>query len=123
MIDWESVACESATLEIGRTALTFGGEQIEQISRILQAYVDSGGQLAATGENLFLRSDSLKLCHIAERIGVMLDGDTPPGWMNGEDLDTTTTDDLTALPAMVNRLNQLARPARSDPRSTRLAAS
>lgn len=108
LIDWESVACESATLEIGRTALTFGGEEIEPISRVLQAYVDGGGQLAAVAENLFLRSVSLKLCHIAERIGVMTEGDTPPGWMAGEDLDARTADDLAALPAMVDRLNRLA---------------
>ena len=109
LIDWESVACESATLEIGRAALIFGGREIEQISRILQAYVDAGGQLAAIGEDLFLRSVSLQLCHIAERIGVMIDGETSPGWMEGEDLDARTADELAALPGMVDRLNRLAR--------------
>jgi hypothetical protein len=66
-------------------------------------------QRAAIGEDLFLRTVSLSLCHIPERIGVMIEGDLSPGWMEGEDLDASTADDLAALPALVNRLNHLAR--------------
>jgi hypothetical protein len=109
LIDWESVACQSATLEIGRAALSFGGKEIEQIRRILQAYVDADGELAAIGEDLFLRSVSLQLCHTAERIGVMVEGDTSPGWLDVQDLDARTADELAALPGMVDRLNRLAR--------------
>ncbi|HEY0690717.1 MAG TPA: phosphotransferase [Kribbella sp.] len=109
LIDWESVACESATLEIGRTALSFGGDDIDQINRTLQAYVDAGGAIANIGEELFLRKVTMELCHITERIGVMLADDASPGWMDGEDLDTKTADELTALPGLLQRLRRLAK--------------
>ena len=109
LIDWESVACESATLEIGRTALSFGGDDIDQINRTLQAYVDAGGAIANIGEELFLCKVTMELCHITERIGVMLADDASPGWMDGEDLDTKTADELTALPGLLQRLRRLAK--------------
>jgi hypothetical protein len=58
---------------------------------------------------LFLRKVTLELCHITERIEVMLADDASPGWMDGEDLDTKTADELTALPRLLQRLRRLAK--------------
>jgi hypothetical protein len=57
---------------------------------------------------LFLRKVTLELCHITERIGVMLADDASPGSMDGEDLDTKTADELTALPRLLQRLRRRA---------------
>ena len=51
----------------------------------------------------------MELCHITERIGVMLADDASPGWMDGEDLDMKTADELTALPGLLQRLRRLAK--------------
>lgn len=108
LIDWESVACESATLEIARAALSFGGEDPAGISRILQEYVDSGGALAPIGNDLFLRKISLHLCHLAERLDVEVGKEPPPGWMQGQDLAALISRDLQALPTAVTHLHHLA---------------
>ena len=108
LIDWESVACESATLEIGRTAVSFGGDDPDRISRILQEYVDSGGVLAPLGENLFLRKLSLRLCHLAERLDVHVGKQPAPGWMQGQDLTAAINQDLAALPQAATNLRHLA---------------
>ncbi|MFC6161369.1 phosphotransferase family protein [Kribbella jiaozuonensis] len=108
LIDWESVACESATLEFSRAALSFGGDDPARISRILQKYVDSGGTLAAIGDDLFLRTVSLHLCHLAERLDVEVGKEPPPGWMQGQDLTALISQDLQTLPQTVHRLRTLA---------------
>lgn len=108
LIDWESVACESATLEIGRAALTFGRSDPDQVTAILQAYTDAGGAVANVGNGLFFRRVALELCHITERIGVMLMDDVAPGWMEGKDLAAETSRALADLPALVRRLETMA---------------
>jgi Phosphotransferase enzyme family len=108
LIDWESVACESATLEIGRAAVSFGGEDPDRISRILQQYVDAGGVLAPIGDALFLRKVSLRLCHLAERLDVEVGNETAPGWMQGQDLPTLISQDLQTFPQAVTHLRHLA---------------
>lgn len=108
LIDWESVACESATLEISRAALSFGGDDPARISRILQEYVDSGGTLAPIGNDLFLRKVSLHLCHLAERLDVEVGKQRPPGWMQGQDLAALISQDLHTFPQTVHHLRTLA---------------
>jgi hypothetical protein len=108
LIDWESVACESATLEIGRAAVSFGGDDPNQISRILQEYVDSGGVLAPIGDDLFLRKVSLRLCHLAEELDVQVGKEPAPGWMQGQDLAALISRDLHALPQVVTHFRRLA---------------
>jgi hypothetical protein len=109
LIDWESVACESATLEIGRAAASFGGDDPGRIARILQEYVDAGGVLAPVGDGLFLRKVSLRLCHLAEQLDVHVGKEPAPGWMQGRDLDALITQDLQAFPQYVDSLRHLAR--------------
>jgi Ser/Thr protein kinase RdoA (MazF antagonist) len=108
LIDWESVACESATLEISRAALSFGGDNPARISRILQEYVDSGGALAPTGDDLFVRKVSLHLCHLAERLDVEVGKEPAPGWMQGQDLAALISQDLHTFPQTVRHLRDLA---------------
>ncbi|HEY3559795.1 MAG TPA: aminoglycoside phosphotransferase family protein [Kribbella sp.] len=108
LIDWESVACESATLEIGRAAVSFGGEDPARISRILQQYVDAGGVLAPIGDALFLRKLSLRLCHLAERLDVEVGNEPAPGWMQGQDLPALINQDLQTFPQAVTHLRHLA---------------
>ncbi|MGW7684757.1 phosphotransferase [Kribbella sp. NPDC054772] len=108
LIDWESVACESATLEIGRAARSFGGDDPVRISRILQAYVDAGGVLAPIGDDLFLRKVSLRLCHLAEELDVQVGKESATGWMQGRDLDALISEHVDALPQVVADLRRLA---------------
>ncbi|MER7246037.1 phosphotransferase [Kribbella sp. NPDC000426] len=108
LIDWESVACESATLEISRAALSFGGDNPARISRILQEYVDAGGVLAPIGDDLFLRKISLRLCHLAERLDVEVGMERPPGWMQGQDSAALIRKDLDTLAHTVDHLRDLA---------------
>jgi hypothetical protein len=108
LIDWESVACESATLEIGRAAVSFGGDDPDRISRILQEYVDSGGVLAPIGDDLFLRKVSLRLCHLAEELDVQVGKEPAPGWMQGHDLAALISQDLHAFPQVVTHFRHLA---------------
>jgi hypothetical protein len=108
LIDWESVACESATLEIGRAAVSFGGDDPGRISRVLEQYVDSGGVLAPIGDDLFLRKVSLRLCHLAERLEVHVGNEPAPGWMQGQDLTAHISQDLHAFPQAVAQLRRLA---------------
>ncbi|MDX6249582.1 MAG: hypothetical protein QOF10_2942 [Kribbellaceae bacterium] len=108
LIDWESVACESATLEIGRAAVSFGGDDPNRISRILQEYVDSGGVLAPIGDDLLLRKVSLRLCHLAEELDVQVGKEPAPGWMQGQDLAALTSRDLHAFPQVVTHFRHLA---------------
>jgi hypothetical protein len=108
LIDWESVACESATLEIGRAAVSFGGDDTGRISRVLEQYVDSGGVLAPIGDDLFLRKVSLRLCHLAEELDVQVGRESAPGWMQGQDLTALISQDLHAIPQVVTHLRRLA---------------
>jgi hypothetical protein len=108
LIDWESVACESATLEIGRAAASFGRDDTDKIARILQEYVDSGGVLAPIGDNLFLRKVSLRLCHLAEQLDVQVGKESAPGWMQGRDLTALISQDLHGIPQVVTHLRHLA---------------
>jgi len=108
LIDWESAACESATLEIGRAAVSFGGEDPGRINLILQEYVDSGGVLAPIGDDLFLRKVSLRLCHLAEQLDVEVGKESEPGWMKGHDLAVMISQDLQAFPQSVTHLRHLA---------------
>jgi hypothetical protein len=109
LIDWESVACESATLEIARAALSFGGEDPARISRLLQEYADAGGALAPIGDDLFLRKVSLHLCHLAERLDVEVGKEPAPGWMQGQDLAALISQDLQTIPQTVTYLRHLAK--------------
>ncbi|WP_233712264.1 phosphotransferase [Kribbella turkmenica] len=108
LIDWESVACESATLEIGRAAAGFGADDPARISRVLHEYVDSGGVLAPIGDSLFLRKVSLHLCHLAERLDVEVGKEPAPGWMQSQNLAALISQDLQAFPQVVTDLRHLA---------------
>lgn len=102
LIDWESVAPGSASLEAGRAAAAFGKQDIEWMKRFLQAYQQAGGSIVVAPEDLMLHRVAAELSKITEQIRAVL-GDQDgaiPGW-----IDLDKADDRIGVG--LNRFSQL----------------
>jgi hypothetical protein len=105
LVDWDSVRSDSAALETGRIAYTFG----EPIGKILCAYVEAGGDIRWAGRDLFLGVARHDVQGLFLRIAVSLDEIPAPRWMGDlQETDRTIAETLRDLPGRVEHLDYLA---------------
>lgn len=107
IVDWESVGSESATLEVGRAAYSFGYGGPERIRRILQSYRRAGGHIASLGSDLLIRRAALKLVNITEPIKRVLEHSPYSDRLRTEGIDQKITDRLERLGPTVAELTRI----------------
>jgi hypothetical protein len=110
LTDWEVIGAESASLEAGFAAVTFGRSNTGYIRRILDSYRGSGGALVGgLGENLFAHKLGSELGRLAGMLQGALDGSPLRGWQTRyEDHDEGVTRLLQEVLATAERLHKLA---------------
>ncbi|MFD3405304.1 phosphotransferase [Kribbella sp. NPDC058693] len=108
LVDWDSVRTDSAALEAARVAYIFGANDPEQITKILTAYVEAGGELGWAGPDLFLSVIRNHLQILAEQIRVSLGDSTATRWMGDPaTIDAAIAHLLQGLPAKLDHLRRL----------------
>lgn len=81
LIDWEVVGPDSASLEAGFAAATFGRRDAGYVRRILDSYRAHGGVLVGgLGESLFAHKLGSEVGRLAAMISDTLDGRPLTGW-------------------------------------------
>jgi hypothetical protein len=110
LTDWEVIGPESASLEVGFAAVTFGRSNTGYIRRILDSYRANGGALVGNlGENLFAHKLGNELGRLATMLKGALDGSPLRGWQTRyEDYDQGITRLLREVLATAERLRKLA---------------
>lgn len=113
LIDWDAAGSTTAGAELGRALGGFGGDDPARMRSLRIAYQEAGGVITCRTEDLFVWQISQRLSGITERIriavGDISEHDDPdPVWMNAETIDADIIDALTALPAKLNELKDLA---------------
>jgi hypothetical protein len=106
LIDWDSVGPESATVETGHAAITFGYDDPDRAHHILDAYTSAGGQLSDLGGDLLIRTAARQTSDIVGLIRYSLGLRPPAGWMTPIDADQRITEWLTDLPGLIASLSK-----------------
>jgi Phosphotransferase enzyme family len=110
LIDWEVIGPDSASLEAGFAAVTFGRRNIGYVRRILDSYRANGGSLLEDlGENLFAHKLGSELGRLAGLLRDTLDGRPIRAWQTRyNDPDEGVRHLLTEVPETAERLRGLA---------------
>lgn len=113
LIDWESAGSTTASAELGRALGAFGWDDPARMRSLRTAYEQAGGAITCRTEDLFVWQISQRLSGITERIRIVLGDiseydDPDPVWMNAATVDADIVEALTALPAKLNELRDLA---------------
>jgi hypothetical protein len=109
LIDWDAVGPESATIETGHAAVTFGYNDTQRVHRILNAYTEAGGRLAPLGPDLLIRTANRQLSNITGLIRATLGERRPAAWMDQlDDGDRHITGWLNDLPGLLAHLDSMA---------------
>lgn len=110
LTDWEVIGADSASLEAGFAAVTFGRRNAAYTRRILDSYTANGGALVEDlGENLFAHKLGSELGRLASMLQVALSGSPLRGWQNRyDDPDEGVKDLLHEVLATASRLKRLA---------------
>ncbi len=110
LTDWEVIGAESASLEVGFAAVTFGRSNTGYIRRILDSYRANGGTLVGgLGENLFVHKLGSELGRLASMLQGAVDGSPLRGWqMRYDDHDEGVAQLLQDVIATAERLDKLA---------------
>jgi hypothetical protein len=109
LVDWDSVRADSAALEAGRVAYTFGDGEPKQVRRVLAAYAAAGGELGWPGPDLFLSVARHQVQVLSEQIRVSLGEATAARWMGDRAaVEAAIGTALRDLPGKLDHLRHLA---------------
>lgn len=106
LIDWDSVGPDSATVETGHAAITFGYDDAARVHRILDAYTAAGGEIADLGGDLLIRTAARQRSDIVGLIRYSLGLRSPAGWMIRVNADQRITEWLIDLPRLIAALSK-----------------
>ena len=110
LIDWESLGPDSASLETGFAAVTFGRRNTGYVRRILDSYRANGGVLVeGLGENLFAHKLGSELGRLADMLADVLNCRPMVGWQTRyNDPDEGVTHLIQEVLTTAERLEKLA---------------
>jgi hypothetical protein len=109
LVDWDSVRVDSAALEAGRVAHIFGAGKLEPTRNILRAYTAAGGDVAWSGQDLFLSVARHDLQVLFEWILVSLERIPAPRWMeDSRAIEQSIGELLREFPDKIDQLDHLA---------------
>nr|WP_152363915.1 phosphotransferase [Microlunatus speluncae] len=110
LIDWEVIGPDSASLEAGFAAVTFGRRDTSYVRRILDSYRAYGGVIATgLGENLFAHKLGSELGRLTKMLQDALDRRPTRGWQTRyQDTDEGVTQLIPEVLATAARLGRLA---------------
>jgi Phosphotransferase enzyme family len=110
LTDWEVIGPDSASLEAGFAAVTFGRRNTGYVRRILDAYRANGGSLVAgLGEYLFAHKLGSELGRLANILPAVLEASPLRGWQTRfDDPDEGVSYLLQEVLSTAGRLDKLA---------------
>ena len=111
VIDWEVIGADSASLEAGFAAATFGRHNTRYARRILDSYRAHGGALVdGLGPNLFAHKLGSELGRLASMLRTTLQGRPVRGWQTRySDPDEGVAHLIHDVLATAERLDSLAK--------------
>ncbi len=110
LTDWEVIGPDSASLEVGFAAVTFGRRNTAYTRRVLDSYTANGGALPENlTEDLFAHKLGSELGRLASMLRAALEGQPLRGWQTRyDDPDEGVKLLLHEVLATAGRLKRLA---------------
>jgi hypothetical protein len=109
LIDWENAGPTTATVELGRAVLAFGGGDPNRMRRLIDGYRAAGGVITGRIQDLFSWELTQHLSQLTERVRISVgdldpEDDPVPIWVDPSTIDHDITAATTSLRAKADEL-------------------